>query len=109
MVLLHDRLLEDRSLPRFRLNGSSSRHDPTSTAVGEARRDLEMLKAMARRLSKDCKSLVVETDADRTATKNEDADGRNALHLQARAEAIATLIRDTERVLDRLDAQAATG
>jgi hypothetical protein len=79
----------------------------TSQAVREVRRDLQQLKATVRRLSDDCDVIVEDTHVHQTDPAPSRSRGRNALHLQARADAIAALIQETERVLDRLDARPA--
>ena len=76
------------------------------SAIQDARRDLRMLKATVRRLAADCDTIVRQSDVrqeDAPAPRNWE---RDALHLQARADAVAVLIQETERVLSRLEARA---
>jgi len=97
--------LEDRVPTMLRSHRSTSRLAPKRQAVRQARHDLMLLKAMAKRLSEDCDAIVADTSVHQDDAAGPRAQGRNALHLQARADAVAALIRETERVLNRLDAR----
>lgn len=68
-----------------------------------ARHDVETLKSQVHRLRRRCERLAEAA----APAAGDDASrrklGRDALHLQARVDAAAALIAETERVLDRVD------
>lgn len=103
-----DRILSDQVAPESAPTEARQRFldDPQMSAIKDARRDLRMLKATVRRLAADCDTIVRQSDVrqeDAPAPRNRE---RDALHLQARADAVAVLIQETEGVLSRLEAQA---
>lgn len=64
-----------------------------------------MLKATADRLMADCDALVHQNDVHQGDPQTPCNRGRDALHLRARADAVAALVDETERVLDQLEAR----
>jgi hypothetical protein len=102
-----DRIPSDRvALDLIKADGRRTSHENAQvSAVQDARQDLQALKATVRRLTSDCDTIVQRNEVrpgDAPTPRNR---GRDALHLQARANAVALLIQETERVLDQLEAR----
>lgn len=95
----------DRAPASERVRVRDARRDTQQEAIRQARCDLRMLKATANRLIADCDTLVERNDVHSGDPKTPCNRGRDALHLQARADAVAALIDETERVLDQLEAR----
>lgn len=97
--------VRDRAPSGARARLRDSGRDMHREAVQDARRDLRMLKATANRLMADCDMLIHQNDVHQGDPQMPCNRGRDALHLRARADAVAALINETERVLDQLEAR----
>lgn len=75
------------------------------STVRQARRALQLLKATVCRLTASCDIIVQRNEVRQGDAPTPRNRGRDALHLQARADAVAFLIRETERVLRQLEAR----
>jgi len=95
--------VHDRAPSGVRIRLRDSGRDIQQEALQDARRDLRMLKATANRLMSDCDTLVQRNDVHQSDPQTPCNRKRDALHLRARADAVAALIDETERVLDQLD------